>query len=280
MNKLLSILFAIPLFGASLVIDSGDPNDQFFTNGNAYTIPTLPAGLTDATLRFGASFSYQIPATDGIPYVIKLNFIEPSNAPPVRSFSVTINDQLMLTISAMHGYLVPFPRSFGGVISADGFITIRFDSVFHSATHLPAFRSGPVISSIEVTPVLQAPGALSHNVAEPPAAGTACQDGDYATGGAPTSPVLGAPLYICIAGALRRFRSDPEPWGNIAVSDLGGILQMQAADPTNPTLPPVFYFRTNDGGMIGPFGFQGPGAIPAGLSFPVLIQPFPRAAVQ
>ncbi len=187
----------------------------------------------------------------------------------------------MLTINAMRGYLVPFPRSFGGVMAADGFITIRFDSVFRSATHLPAFRSGPVLSSIEVTPIFQILGtALNQRIAEPTAAGAPCQDGDYATGLAPTSPNLGAPLYICIAGALRRFRADPEPWGNAAVSDLGGVLQMQAADPANPTPPPVFYFRTNTGEMVGPFGFQGPGPIPAGLNFPVLIQPFPRAAAQ
>jgi hypothetical protein len=275
--KSLLLFLAVPLFGATLVIDSGDPTDQYVTGGNAYTIPALPAGLTDATLRFGASFSYQIPAADGIPYVVKLNFLEPSSAPPVRSFSVTINDQLMLTINAMRGYLVPFPRSFGGVMAADGFITIRFDSVFRSATHLPAFRSGPVVSSIEVTPVFQILG-LGQRIAEPPAAGAPCQDGDYAAGAGPTSPVIGAPFYVCIAGALRRFRSDPEPWGNSAVSDLGGVLQMQAADPADPTRPPVFYFRTTTGEMIGPFGFQGPGPIPSGLNFPVLIQPFPRAA--
>ena len=267
--KLLAVLLTLPLFGASLVIDSGDPADQFFSGGNAYTIPTPPAGSTDATLRFGGTFSYQIPATDGIPYVVKLNFIEPSNAPPVRSFSVTINEQLVLTKSTMPGYLVPFSRSLVAM-AADGFINIRFDSVFRSATHLPAFRSGPVISSIEVTPIFQILGTgLSNKVAEPAAAGAACQDGDYATGGAPTSPVLGAPLYICLAGALRRFRSDPER-----------VLQMQAADPANPTVPPVFYFRTTSGDMVGPFGFQGPGPIPSWLNFPVLIQPFPRAAVQ
>ncbi len=273
MKYLLTLFLAAPLFGAS--IDAGSAADQFFSGGNAYTIPLPPAG-SDATLRFGASFSYQIPATDGIAYMVKLNFIEPSNAPPVRSFSVTINDQLMLTINAMRGYLIPFPRSFGGVMAADGFITIRFESVFHSTVHLPAFRSGPVVSSIEVTPTFQ---SMNRNVPEPPAAGTACQPGDYAAGAGPVSPVVGAPLYICIGGALRRFRADPEPWGNAAVSDLGGVLQMQAADPANPTVPPVFYFRTNTGEMLGPFGFQGPGPIPSGLNFPVLIQPYPRAAV-
>ncbi len=84
--KTLLLFMAVPLFGGTLVIDSGAPTDQYATGGNAYTIPALPAGLTDATLRFGASFSYQIPAADGIPYVVKLNFIEPSSAPPVRSF--------------------------------------------------------------------------------------------------------------------------------------------------------------------------------------------------
>jgi hypothetical protein len=280
MKLLLSVLLTLPLFGATLIIDSGDPTDQYFSGGNAYTIPAPAAGSTDATLRFGGTFSYQIPAADGVPYVLKLNFIEPSNAPPVRSFSVTINEELVLTKSTMPGYLVPFSRSLVAM-AADGFITIRFDSVFRSATHLPAFRSGPVVSSIEVTPIFQILGtALSHNVAEPAAAGTACQDDDYATGGAPVSPVVGAPLYMCIAGALRRFRSDPEPWGNTAVSDLGGVLQMQVADLANPTIPPVFYFRTSTGEMIGPFGFQGPGPIPSGLNFPVLIQPFPRAAAQ
>ncbi len=180
----------------------------------------------------------------------------------------------------MPGYLVPFSRSVVAM-AADGFISIRFDSVFHSATHLPAFRSGPVVSSIEVTPIFQILGTgLSHKVAEPQAAGTVCQDGDYAAGGTTPSPVVGATLYICIGGGLRRFRSDPEPWGNTAVSDLGGILQMQAADPNNPTVPPVFYFRTTSGDMVGPFSFQGPGPLPSGLNFPVLIQPFPRAAAQ
>lgn len=147
--KFFTFLLSLPLLGASLVIDSGSSTDQLFSGGNAYTIPAV--GSTDATLRFGASFSYQIPATDGIPYLLKLNFIEPSSAPPVRSFSVTVNDQLIWTISAMRGYLVPFPRSIGGVMAADGFINIRFNTVARPGTPLPAFRSGPVISSIELS---------------------------------------------------------------------------------------------------------------------------------
>ena len=89
---------------------------------------------------------------------------------------------------------------------------------------------------------------------------------------------MGAPNYLCIGGKLRRFRSDPEPWGVPQVADLGGVLQMQDADAQ--TFPPVYYFRMVDGKMIGPFGFLGPGPIPIGLKFPVLIQPFPRAAAE
>jgi len=129
------------LFGASLLIDCGSPQDQFFTGGIAYTI----AGPVDTTLRFSSNattpFSYKIPVAPDGPYIVKLNFLEPSNVPPARIFSVSINDQLSFPRLTTPGYLIPFARS-AIVMSADGFINIRFDTIARSA----------VISSIEITP--------------------------------------------------------------------------------------------------------------------------------
>lgn len=144
MKHLLLYLFTFPLFAVTSIIDCGSPQDQFFSGGIAYTVQ--PA--TDTTLRFSSSastpFSYLIPVDSSVPYVVKLNFLEPSNVAPARAFSVSINDQLVLPRVTMPGYLVPFSRSFV-VMGADGFLNIRFDTIIRSA----------VISSIEVTPLFQ-----------------------------------------------------------------------------------------------------------------------------
>lgn len=134
---------------ASTLIDAGSATDQYFTGGLSYTVQA-PTGA-DGTGRMSScspncttsspGFSYKIPVPDG-PYVVTLSFSEPASTPPARAFSVTINDQLVLPRLTMPGLMVPFTRSLI-VYSADGFITIRFDSIIRSA----------VISSITVTPL-------------------------------------------------------------------------------------------------------------------------------
>ena len=146
MKTLLSFLLSLPLFGASIIIDSGSPTDQYFSGGLPYTVQ--PAA--DTTLRFSSSattpFSYNIPVPQDGPYIVTLNFLEPSAVPPARAFSVTINDQLVYSRLTMAGYLVPFSRS-AIIFSSGGFINIRFDTLIRSA----------VVSSIQIDPLPATP---------------------------------------------------------------------------------------------------------------------------
>lgn len=137
--KFLTFLLSLPLLGASLVIDSGSATDQYFVGGTAF-----PSGSTvDATLRFG-TFQYKIPAVDGVPYVVKFSFYEPSPLQPARVFSITINDQLVYPRIAMGPGSAPFSRSVV-VMSSEGMLNISFQTIIRSA----------VVSSIEITPVFQ-----------------------------------------------------------------------------------------------------------------------------
>lgn len=144
--KFLAFLLSFPLFGASLVIDSGSSADRHFIGGTAF-----PSGdTTDTTLRFG-TFQYRIPAVDGVPYIVRFNFFEPSPLPPTRVFSITINDQLVYPRITMGpgpllpngtpvGPPMPFSRSVI-VMSSEGMLNISFQTIVRSA----------VVSSIEVS---------------------------------------------------------------------------------------------------------------------------------
>lgn len=273
MKQLLMFLLAAPLVAASIFIDAGSSSDHFFTGGKDDFTITASGATGDLSLRYGA-FGYHIPAQPGA-YLVTLHLRETGtvSAKNQRIFSVKLNGQTVidrLDLFAANG-LAPTYRSFVTAVSG-GFIDLDFTYALKSA----------IVSAIqidvigEVSTAYPEGFAFSRVVDEPAAAGTGCQPGDYAAGAGPPSPVMGAPLFVCIAGALRRFRSDPEPWGNAAVSDLGGVLQVQTPDPDKPNFPPAYYFRTTSGDMIGPFTFQGAGPIPGALKFPVLIQPLPR----
>lgn len=137
--RLLLFLLCPPLFAAPFVLDAGSAADTECPAGYYYTVQ--PAD--DTTLCFGNPV-YRIPVSDGVPYVIKFNFLEPSAAPPARVFSVSVNDIVVLPRVTMPGYLVPFSRS-TVAMAADGFLVVKFSTIVRSA----------VISSIEVTPLFQ-----------------------------------------------------------------------------------------------------------------------------
>lgn len=274
MRKALLFLLACPLLAATLSIDAGSATDQFFIGGAAFTTSTCPE---DNSVRFGA-FSYHIPMPAGA-YMVTLKLCETGtvSAKGQRIFSVKQAGLDRFDLFAAAGLA---PKEVSYITASNGFIDIDFTYTTKSA----------IVSSIDIDVIAVRGGTpgtgfplgagMTRQIPEPAEIGTACQDGDYALGASPVSPIMGATLYLCIAGALRRFHGDPEPWGNAAVSDLGGVLQMETQDPDKITFPPVFFFRTGTGEMIGPFKFAGPGPIPSGLAFPVLIQSFPRAAAQ
>lgn len=272
--RLLLFLLSFPLLAATVSIDAGAPSDQFFTGGAAFTI-TYPGVTGDTTVRYGA-FQYHIPTGPGA-QLVTLNFRETGTvtAKFQRVFSVKLNGLLVIDRLDLFAAAGLELKTLGFVtVASAGFVDIDFSYSVKSA----------LISSIEVKPLtdefpISPAGGMSRQVAEPADVGTDCQAGDWAAP-AVASPVLGPTFYLCIAGKLRRFRGDQEPWGAPQVADLGGVLQMETQDPDKATFPPVFYFRTFPGQMIGPFTFAGPGPIPIGLKFPVLIQPFPRAAAQ
>lgn len=281
--KLLSVLalLAAPLFSATVFIDCGSAEDQFAVGGFTDFTIGYPGATGDLSLRYG-KFAYHVPVEPGA-YLVTLKMRETGtvNGPGQRVFTVKLNGETKLDkfdLFAAHG-LAATERVY--VAASNGFIDIDYS---HST------QRGAVVSAIQIDVIStlgSVPGAgypegvgMTRKIDEPQVAGAECQPGDYAEGGAGGSTTVGAPFYLCIAGGLRRFRSDPEPWGNTAVPDLGGVLQIQAAAEDQQTSPPVFYFRTFNGQMIGPFTFSGPGPLSMGLKTPVLIQPFPRAAAQ
>jgi hypothetical protein len=91
------LLFALPAAAQSLVvaspltINAGSATDQYFTGGKAWTMPAAAAPFP--TLRFGASFSYDVSVVPGL-YSIALVMVEPNAlANGQRLFTVTINGQ-------------------------------------------------------------------------------------------------------------------------------------------------------------------------------------------
>ncbi len=142
------------LFSAVQLIDCGGPGDTGFSAGTwpapggtiAYTIPVLPPGTTDATLRYCVSCSYTIPTTEGQPYLVTLTFIEPTvQAAGQRVFSVSINDQPVLRdfdVFAAAGFLTQIQRSFVAVPN-NAQLVIAFSASVRNA----------VISSIQVSPL-------------------------------------------------------------------------------------------------------------------------------
>lgn len=279
--KVFVFLLAARLAASTIVIDCGSGSDQFFVGGSPYTfqpaadstarIPTCSPNCSSLSVPL----EYKIPVADGVPYVVEFGFNEPASTGVARQFAVTINDTPAIAKVVSRGQGVAFSRS-TIAMGADGILDIKF----------PVTTRGSIVFSIKVTPLAEVAGTpgtgfpegvgMSSKVAEPMGPGEACQPGDWSDGSTAAASTVGAPLYLCIGGTMRRFRADPEPWGNQAVSDLGGVLQMETQDPDKTTFPPVFWFRDSGGLMYGPFKFAGPGPVPSGLKFPVVIQPVPR----
>ena len=156
--KTLLLFLTLPLCAATLVIDAGSPTEQDCAAIPAGSAPCFSGGFTytiqpaeDTTLRYAWApagtpppFSYSIPATDDVAYIVTLRFLEPSPLPPARVFSVTLNDQLIYPRLTLPPAGVKFARSFVAVAS-NGFLNLRFDTI----------TRGAIISAIEVTPLLQ-----------------------------------------------------------------------------------------------------------------------------
>lgn len=98
------------------MIYAGSASDQYFSSGSIWTPandPTLSA-LPYQTLRYGPSFSYDIPVPNGM-YVVALGFLEPNaTRAGQRLFSVTVNGRTMAGIDLFHlaGLKVPFGAEF------------------------------------------------------------------------------------------------------------------------------------------------------------------------
>lgn len=142
--RFLALLLALPLWG-QITIDAGSPSDQYFTGGSLWAIPATPQGTADATLRYGVSFRYKIPAS-GV-QVLTLRFREPNMTQPgQRIFSVSANHQPIITrldLVAEAGYQAPLERSYV-VVAAGGFVDLRFETQVRSA----------VVSSITLAPLI------------------------------------------------------------------------------------------------------------------------------
>jgi hypothetical protein len=244
--KTLLLFLALPLYAATLLIDSGAPTEQdcstvpagsapCFSGGFAYTVQ--PAD--DTTLRYAwapvgnpiPSFSYSIPAADDVAYIVTLRFLEPSPSPPARVFSVTVNDQLIYPRLTMPGYLIPFARSFVAVAS-NGFLVIRFDTI----------TRGAIVSRIEVTPLLQPQAVLTSFPAVSEWA--VCKSGVVLAG--PIGP--GVPPGAMWPG-LRKITSDIPaqiPTGGYSVLSCDGLeyYRFKLADGT--TTPPYVAVRMTD----------------------------------
>ncbi len=157
-------LLAASCFGAVSSIDCGSAADTGFSAGTwpdpggtlAYMIPVTPPGtIADTTLRYCVSCTYTIPTGDTGPYIVTLNFIEPTVlAAGQRVFSVSINDQPVLVnfdVFAAAGYLTPVQRSFvvfpavrpGIALTANAQLVIAFSASVRNA----------VISSIQASPL-------------------------------------------------------------------------------------------------------------------------------
>lgn len=142
---------------SATVIDCGSPaGDQYVSGGSSWLIPQalLPPGSTDATLRFGASFSYHVPVAPGA-YSVTLRFQEPAlpgelrmGPLPRRVFNVSINGALVMDqfdLFAVAGLLL-YSRVFD-VSAPGGFIDVLLVATIRSA----------VISAIEVAAVAPMP---------------------------------------------------------------------------------------------------------------------------
>lgn len=222
----LIFLLAVPLFAASLVIDSGSASDQYFYGGLTYTNPAA----SDTTVRFSQTvagkpqqFGYKIPAANDVPYVVKFNFMEPSPG-VVRMFVVGINDLPVTAPISMQGYLIPFSRSVIA-FAADGFINIRFDTLVRSA----------VISSIEIAPLFQTLNSSLPVVT----AWSSCKSGQVLAG--PLGP--GIPSPSAVWPGLKPY---PNSWDSL--KDTSGNEVGWSCDGLQ-----AYTFRMPDGSSTGPY---------------------------
>ncbi len=162
MRPFVFLAFASTLAAQSICINSGGPSipppttdacgftqDKYSTTGNIWGpgspgyVP-LPTGIW-STLRYGASFSYDIPVTNGL-YQTKFDLIEPTqNGPALRRFTISANGvtSAALDLWQLAGMGVPYSLTFAAVPVTNSNLHLTFTAAIRSA----------VISAIEVTPV-------------------------------------------------------------------------------------------------------------------------------
>ncbi len=150
----LVLLFCSTLGAQSVFINAGGPavpgdssnptfqSDQYFTGGAVFSDPTMGAGIW-STLRYGPSFSYDVPITNGF-YTVKFDFLEPNKtAANQRIFTITANGQQSdpIDVFAMAGVNIPTSTSLL-VMVGNGHLRINFAAIIGNA----------VVSAIEITP--------------------------------------------------------------------------------------------------------------------------------
>jgi hypothetical protein len=139
------LFLALPAIAQSVTIAAGSPTDQYFTGGvGAWPMP-LPAPL--AFLRYGTSFAYNIPLTNGL-YNVSVMLAEPNKtAAGQRIFTVTANGQQTAPIDLYSmGFTPPGTNAYSLPI---------FTLVGAGLLHLQfaASAGNAVVSAIIITPM-------------------------------------------------------------------------------------------------------------------------------
>ena len=149
-------MLALAAHAETVRIDAGGATDSNYapSPGLTYTIPNPPALVTDATMRYGPSFSYLIPAHNKWPYMVTMGFCEPSyKLVGERVFSVRVNNRVVVDrldlVAEGAGFLGCLTRAVV-VLASDEAMRIRFDT--------DRVGRNALVSFIEITPLF-APSA-------------------------------------------------------------------------------------------------------------------------
>jgi hypothetical protein len=129
-------------YAQPITIAAGSPADQFFSGGTGgWAMPTPAYPF----LRYGTSFSYNVPLSNGF-YNIAFVLIEPNKtAPSQRVFSITANGQTGSPIDLfglVHADNQPFAYSMQAFVGA-GWLRLQFVATAGNA----------VVSQIVITQV-------------------------------------------------------------------------------------------------------------------------------
>ena len=139
--------FLLPAFAQPITILCGSTTDQYFTGGVAWQMPATLAPALQA-LRYGPSFSYNIPLANGL-YNVAVVIVEPNaTAPLQRRFTITANGQQTAPVDvfALTGAInVPTTVNLQALVGA-GFLRIQFAATIGNA----------IVSEIIATPIAAA----------------------------------------------------------------------------------------------------------------------------